>query len=272
MCINDLIVNNLSSNFGNISVERLNILFEEAILQNDISFSRGVLGIGWFSSFIYNLKIHKNFDIDESLYELDDLSYKISMNALNDPILFRDEILGCSLYIHQRILNKPTEIESNRRLILHECLRLLMNSYLEILNNKIHHIDLDIVLQYNFLNRTFFEDREGLELFYQKVEEIIDFINKPSRNNMKAIDLQNLFFLMAMAIQAKNSYWIDSIQNTVLNKTYEKRFDQLHRNLNVQFDGTFSLPVNAWLKLLDAYKIDSTNYLRFVSSYKFSFY
>lgn len=95
---------------------------------DDIGLSKGLLGIGLGVNSLYLNKLI-NINIDEFLYDFDDLFYKLITLKKANSFSLENGILGKALYFYNRNLTQNRTQQEYRYLLHKECLILLTSEF-----------------------------------------------------------------------------------------------------------------------------------------------
>lgn len=215
-------------------------LILEASIENNYSFSDGLVGLGWLISFLTKYALLEA-DADEVLYDFDDNIYKMTIKTIASKEIHIEELLSQLLYFQQRLQNNMTQFNSNRKILLFESQKLLIEKIGVFLKSTAIETQLEeksaIMLRFSYLTATTLNEKEIEEMFYGTMEELVLYFERNiifEQGEKRAL-LNTLF----AAMQYKNPYWIASLEN-ILKHTDLSSEDfkfLLHLRANFSEDG-----------------------------------
>ncbi|WET69767.1 hypothetical protein [Sphingobacterium sp.] len=224
----------------------LDSFVEEAMLIDNYSFSDGLLGAGWLISYLIKHKILV-CDVDEILYDVDDLIYKLTIKAVINSETTIEELLQLISYYQQRLLNKSKTYNIYRHFALIECLKLLVDKTLSTLSeNSLILAPLEksrVLLKFSYLVKTCFNEKEIEIPFYNHMEDLIFFYKKMKPDDFKAEDEITLCYLQLTSKQYENPYWVNCVMEII-------------KSIEIQNQVASSL-----IKVADLYNPNDDNYV-----------
>ena len=104
----------------------------------DISFDKGLAGIGWAINYLH-MKKNIEGDIDDILYNIDAIIYKhLCGQNMNYSMNFSNGLIGLLVYFIYRIKNKSHKKGSIQHQIIIAAIRIIIDKLEEIFPSKIH--------------------------------------------------------------------------------------------------------------------------------------
>ncbi len=224
----------------------LDSFVEEAMIIDNYSFSDGLLGAGWLISYLIKHKILV-FDVDEILYDVDDLIYKLTIKAVINSETTIEELLQLISYYQQRLLNKSKTYNIYRHFALIECLKLLVDKTLSTLSeNSLILAPLAksrVLLKFSYLVTTCFNEKEIEVPFYNHMEDLIFFYQKMKPDDFNPEDEITLCYLQLISKQYANPYWVNCVTEII-------------KSIEIQNQVASSL-----IKVADIYNPNEDNYV-----------
>lgn len=179
---------------------------DKAVFNHDISFKTGMIGVGWLISFFHRNNI-LDLDIEEVLYDIDDLTYKLAINQISSKEFNFKELLFLITYFQERVQNDHNN-KFYRSFSLKETLKLLVNKanqvtlggFLSPLENTC------ILLKYSYLSSLCIDEKEIEKVYYLKMEEILSQYKKLSVLSKDLV--KRLCILCISSAQFGNQFWV----------------------------------------------------------------
>lgn len=190
----------------------------DAIEDDDYSFSSGLLGIGWFISYLDYEKILQ-IDLDEVLYDFDDNLYKIALKVIVDDNASIEEVTYLITYFHQRYLNKNNFRNNYRRFPIYECLKMLMEKCVTLLsvNFRVYSqiILTRTLLKISFVGVKAYENKQGEEVFFTAIETLLNEYFA-SDKILSDKDIEVLYYLLIAIKQYHHPLWENLIRDILV--------------------------------------------------------
>lgn len=191
-------------------------LILEASSENNYSFSNGLLGIGWLVSFFTKYKLLDG-NADEVLYDFDDNIYKIVTKTIGSKEINIEEVLAQLLYFQQRLQNNMTQFNSNRKILLFECQKLLVEKIGNFLKNtSIEKFIVEksaIILRLSYLTSTTLNEKEVEEIFYKTMDDLVSYFK--IRRIVSVFEKEALLNTLFAAMQYKNPHWVVCLEDAL---------------------------------------------------------
>ena len=212
---------NLYYIFFDSSLKRSEEILEEyiyfAIEKGDYTFETGLLGAGWFISFLVNQDLI-TLDVDEVLFDLDDNLYKIAIKLIVTDKIAINELLSFIAYYKERIKNSINNHNFFRSFGNHEIMKMLIHrlgTWMNEISSQSTTLPLTkAILILSSLFQDGFNESEIDVVFYDKIEFLIrQFESKIISFN--EIDLESLYYLLFSARLYRNPCWIKKIEGLI---------------------------------------------------------
>lgn len=215
----------------------------------DLGLSKGLVGVGWFISFLH-YKRHMKGNADEYLYDIDDLVYKLSLSAASEPSSDPEILLQYLTFYTQRLSCTGRNVDPYRFVLIFRIMDVIIERLNDILesdtNNATINVKVDILLKFsNILSLGIIRNKSIHKCFNNEIENAVKFLEKLSNPNRQ---LENISKLYLSCLQFKGAYsWkmrLQHLYSAANDSNLESNWrDVINRILDETTNVSNSLPI-----------------------------